>query len=169
MFKVRHIGYIVGGVVLGAALLVSFGGRDTDIPTDTSDIELVYFDGTVGNVADFRGTPVVINFWASWCPACVAELPDFQEVHASLGDRVVFVGLNMQEVDRGSAEALIEQTGVTYLLADDPDGAIFRSLGGIAMPTTVVVDADGVVVRVHAGVLFADDLRALVEEVLVTP
>ncbi|MFO7549548.1 MAG: TlpA disulfide reductase family protein [Acidimicrobiia bacterium] len=168
MIHPRIIGLIVGGVALLTAFLVILDTREADTAPDAPDIELIYFDGSVGHVADFRGTPVVLNFWASWCPACVAELPDFQEVHESLGDRVVFVGLNMQEIDRRSAEALIEQTGVTYLLADDPDGAIYRSLGGIAMPTTVILDAGGAVARVHAGVLFGDDLRALVEEVLAT-
>jgi len=149
--------FVVAGV---AAVGFSVSGSD-DGPTAEGtglDLPLVYRDGTVGNVADFVGRPVVLNFWASWCPACVAEMPDFQRVHAELGDQVVFIGVNMQEVDQVAADALIEQTGVTYLLAEDPDGTIFRSFDGIAMPTSVFISAQGAVVDIHGGAIFTDDL-----------
>lgn len=159
----------VVAVIAVAAVALSAGGTDDD-PTESDeaglDLALAYLDGTAGNVSDFRGRPVVLNFWASWCPACVAELPDFEQVHREQGDGVVFIGMNMQEVDRAAAEALIAESGVTYLLADDPDGAAFRRFGGIAMPTSVFITADGVVADVHGGALFADDLTAKIREEL---
>ncbi|MBA2338594.1 MAG: TlpA family protein disulfide reductase, partial [Acidimicrobiia bacterium] len=103
----------------------------------------------------------VLNFWASWCPPCLAEMPDFEEVHQQLKGEVAFLGLNLQD-DLAAAQRLADQTGVTYPLAADPEGAIFRRFGGIAMPTTVLIDADGEVVEVHAGVIFADDLAELI-------
>ncbi len=128
------------------------------------DLPLTYLDGTTGDLGDFRGRPVVLNFWASWCPACVAELPDFAEVHRELGHEVVFIGINMQEVDRLAAEALIADAGVAYLLADDPDGAIFQQFGGIAMPTSVFITEDGVVAEVYGGAIFADDLTTKIRQ-----
>lgn len=158
-----------GLLVVGVAVLALFERGPGGAASDTAvavDIPLEYFDGSKGNLADFRGRPVVLNFWASWCPACVAELPDFQQVHTELGDQVVFIGVNMQEVDRSAAEALIARTGVTFLLADDPDGAIYRSFEGIAMPTSVFITADGVVADMHSGAIFADDLRAKIRDEL---
>lgn len=161
---------IAAGVLVVALTVLAFLAFGpprpaTDDPSAV-DIPLVYFDGSTGSLSDFRGRPVVLNFWASWCPACVAELPDFQQVHSELGDEVVFIGVNMQEVDRGAAEALAAQSGVTFLLADDPDGAIFRSFNGFGMPTSVFITADGLVADTHSGVIFADDLRAKIRDEL---
>jgi cytochrome c biogenesis protein CcmG, thiol:disulfide interchange protein DsbE len=126
------------------------------------EVGFEYFDGTEGTLADFAGRPLVVNFWASWCPACVAEMPDFEEIHARLGQEVAFLGLNMQETSEADARELVERTGVSYPLGRDPEGAIFTRFGGIAMPTTVFLDERGVVVSTHSGVLFADQLEALV-------
>lgn len=136
--------------------------------TATLDVPFEYFDGRQGNLSDFAGTPLVINFWASWCPACVAEMPDFQSVHARLGEEVAFLGLAMQETNRPAAEDLIERTGVTYSLGLDPDGSIFARFGGFAMPTSVFVDPEGNVVTTHAGALFAEDLEEIIRDELLT-
>lgn len=130
--------------------------------TSSLDVPFQYFDGSEGNLADFAGRPLVVNFWASWCPACVAEMPDFERVHARLGDEVVFLGLAMQESDEAATRDLIEQTGVTYLLGRDPDGSIFSTFGGFAMPTTVFIDEHGNIAGTHPGALFADDLEATI-------
>ena len=121
------------------------------------------FDGTEASVADYAGTPMVVNFFASWCVPCVREMPDFEEVHQALGDEVAFVGINMQDsVTKG--EELVEDTGVTYDIGRDPDGSLLASFGGVAMPTTVLVDADGTIVRVLSGGTTAEELRAAIDE-----
>ena len=130
------------------------------------DVTLEFFDGSSQQLSDLRGRPVVLNFWASWCPACISEMPAFGEVHRRLGDQVEFVGVNMQEVDLAAANELADQTNVDYRLAHDPDGAIYSRFGGIAMPTTVFISAEGVVEQVHAGALFEDDLTAIIESEL---
>jgi len=136
-----------------------------DAGADTDGLTFTYFDGTQGSFEDLRGQPVVINFWASWCPACVAELPDFEHVHGVLGDEVQFVGMNLSETDRSSAEKLLAETGVTYTLAEDPDGTLYASFDGIAMPTSVFIDAEGNIVYTHSGVVFAADLEKKLREV----
>ncbi len=159
-------------VLVTAASLLAFGlttGLTTTEQGDSAEVvdaSFTYFDGTNGNLADFRGKPLVLNFWASWCPACVAELPDFQEVSQRFAGRVEFLGMNMQEVSLEAALGLLEATGVKYRSAHDPDGAIFQMFGGVAMPTTVFIAATGEVVRVNAGTIFADDLVAVIEQEL---
>lgn len=158
---------VLGGAAAVAALLIAAAVEFTDpSPPATEqsalDVPFTYFDGSAGNLADFAGRPLVVNFWASWCPACVAEMPDLEAVHRKLGDQVAFLGLAMQETDRAAARALIDQTGVTYALGQDPDGSIFASFGGIAMPTTVFIDEEGTVVEKHPGALFAEDLEAII-------
>ena len=127
------------------------------------DVHFRYFDGSEGSLADFAGTPTVINFWASWCAPCVVEMPAFEAVHRELHPQVAFLGLNVGD-EPAAARALVERTGVTYPLATDPDSTIFQSFGGIGMPTTVLVDADGIIVTMIGSRLRAQDLRSLIAE-----
>lgn len=121
------------------------------------------FDGAEGSVADYAGTPLVVNFFASWCTPCVVEMPDFEQVHQQLGDDVAFLGINMQDsVTKG--EELVEETGVTYDIGRDPDGSLLAEFGGVAMPTTVLVDAEGTIVRIISGATTARELRAAIDE-----
>lgn len=149
-------------VVAGVAFWPSAEDGTDETAVSSLDVPFRYMDGTEANLADFAGQPLVVNFWASWCPACVAEMSDFAQVHADLEGSVVFLGLNMQETDPAAAEAIVAATGVTYLLGTDPDGAIFNSFGGFAMPTTVFIGPDGTVVNTHAGALFAEDLERII-------
>lgn len=137
-------------------------GSNAEAVSD-SDADFVLYDGSPASLDDYDG-PIVVNFWASWCPACVVELPDFQAVSEQLGDSVTFIGVNVLPDDRAAAEALIAETGVGYQLAEDEGGALYAEFGGIAMPTTVFIGADGEVVNVHSGTLFEDDLRERISE-----
>lgn len=125
----------------------------------------VGFDGSTGSLDGYVGSPVVVNFFASWCVACLAELPGFERVHGDLAGRVQFIGLNVAD-DPAAGQAVIEQAGITYDVARDPEGEVFAALGAIAMPTTVLIDASGRVVKVHGGELSADALAELIEKLL---
>lgn len=133
-----------------------------DVLPDSLTIEM--FDGETARLADFRGQPVVLNFFASWCPPCLAEMPDFEAVHQEVAGEVAFLGAAMQDDSRELALGVVEQTGVTYDLAWDPAGDLFRSFGGFNMPTTVFIDADGRFVERHNGIMTIDQLRAAVED-----
>jgi cytochrome c biogenesis protein CcmG, thiol:disulfide interchange protein DsbE len=115
-------------------------------------VELPGLRGGRVRLADLRGRPAVVNFWASWCPPCVAEMPDFERVHRRLGGRVGFVGINQRDQSQ-AAEELARTTGVTYPLAIDPAGRSFDAFGGLGMPTTVLIATDGTVAEVFAGQL----------------
>ncbi|MCE2531081.1 MAG: TlpA family protein disulfide reductase [Acidimicrobiia bacterium] len=127
------------------------------------DVRFRYFDGSEGSLEDFAGTPTVINFWASWCPPCIIEMPAFEAVHVELAPQVAFLGFNVGDEPRAARE-LATQTGVTYPLAEDPDSGIFQVFGGFGMPTTVLVDAEGMIVHMISSRLKAQDLRALIAE-----
>jgi thiol-disulfide isomerase/thioredoxin len=109
------------------------------------------------DLASFRGTPVVLNFWASTCPPCVREMPALEEVHQAAGGDVAFVGVAVNDrVD--AALELAADTGVTYALVADPSGELFTGAGATLLPTTLVLDADGDVVRRLSGEIDADEL-----------
>ena len=75
--------------------------------------EFERFDGTKGTFADYRGTPLVVNFFASWCTPCVREMPDLQQVHSELGSKVAFLGINNQ--DRAADGQMIRGQGRRHL------------------------------------------------------
>jgi len=114
------------------------------------------------DMADLGG-PAIINFWATWCAFCVEEMPDFEAVHADLGDSVRFIGVDRED-NVAQALQLAADTGVSYELVEDVDGAYFRAVKARGMPTTVFVSADGVIVYRHAGPLTEQALRDLIGE-----
>nr|MDQ3293736.1 TlpA family protein disulfide reductase [Actinomycetota bacterium] len=115
------------------------------------------------DLAGFRGTPLVVNFFASTCVPCVEEMPAIERVFQAGAGRFAVVGVAVNDrVD--DALALVERTGVTWDLATDPDGTFIRAMGGLYLPTTALIDAEGEVVEVRTGTLDADELVDLLDE-----
>ena len=138
---------------------------DTSEGTDLSDLTFDLFDGGTGAIADYEGTPLVVNFFASWCPPCVREMPEFQEVFKSLEGRVAFLGLS-QDSSTQAALDLVERTGVTYDVGWDLDLEVYGATESIAMPTTAFVSSSGELLDTFAGVLDTESLAELIENVL---
>jgi thiol-disulfide isomerase/thioredoxin len=167
--------------IAAAMVLVLFGGDrggdgtastvptikiDPQAPVDPATVTITGFDGKEVVFAQaVKGTPTVVNFFASTCVPCITEMPDLEKVHQQLGDRVQFLGLAVQDRIKESQE-LVERTGVTYRTARDPNGDILGLFNGTALPMTVLLDADGTVKAIHPGELTADELRALIAEKL---
>lgn len=112
---------------------------------------------------DYADRPLVINFFASWCPSCIAEMPDFERVHGLLGDEVAFLGVSQSDARSASID-LARETGVTYDTAIDERGEFFRAIGGQGMPTTIFVRPGGEIADVWVGPLNADALKELVAD-----
>jgi cytochrome c biogenesis protein CcmG, thiol:disulfide interchange protein DsbE len=136
-----------------------------DEPTPLPDVTLEGFtDGAAPvRLADYRGTPLLLNFWASWCAPCVAEMPDFQELHEQAAGAVNVLGVNVQDAP-SNAEAFAESLQITYDLARDPAGELYTRMQSFGMPTTLFVDSEGTVVFRRTGLLDGDQLRALVAD-----
>ena len=120
------------------------------------------------NLADFRGTPMIVNFWATWCAPCVKEMPEFQAAATEFGDKVQFLGINVEDAP-SNAEPYVQRLGIEYPLAIDPRREFYRELGNIGMPTTLLVDAEGIVRYRHTGPLDRAQLKELLRTHLNTP
>jgi thiol-disulfide isomerase/thioredoxin len=108
-------------------------------------------------LAQFAGRPLVLNFFASWCVPCLAEMPDLEEVHQSTKDEVAFLGLAVRD-DAAAAQAIVEETGVTYPTGLDSE-ELLVDFDGFGMPTTVFISAAGEIVDSHVGELSQGELR----------
>lgn len=158
------------------ALVTGLGGNDEggtsevayDPDSGALSFSLEAFDGSLLRSEDLRGTPVVLNGYASWCTLCLREMPDFERVHLAAGSQVAFVGFNPQSNDNDSAQArMVADTGITYPTVRDPEDRLLRHFnptGGL--PVTLFVDQDGVVRKVHRGVLTEQMLRDELRDVL---
>jgi thiol-disulfide isomerase/thioredoxin len=167
----RRVALGVGAAALAAIVaVIAFGGSSAGerVATQASgdpapSVSLAYLDGSQGTLADLTGQPVILNFFADWCPACVAEMPAFEAIHQEYAGDVTFVGLDQSTGDAG-LQALLASTGITYDIAFDRQGEIFAAFGGFGMPTSVFLYADGTVARVHTGAMFEEDLRATIDQ-----
>ena len=135
-----------------AVSVESLPGTTTALPTTDAE----GFDALLGRL---RGTPVVVNVWASWCEPCKVETPRLVEAHATYGRRVQFLGVDIQD-SRSAAEEFIVEWAVPYPSVFDPTGAIRDELGIIGQPGTVFIDAAGVVNATVSGEISEPDLAA---------
>jgi cytochrome c biogenesis protein CcmG/thiol:disulfide interchange protein DsbE len=114
------------------------------------------------SLEEYRGRPVVLNFWASWCVPCRKEMPALQEVSEEVQGRIAFVGVNHQD-SRGEAVAFLDDTGVRFAAGYDPEGATATAYGLYGMPTTIFISPDGRILERHRGEISESELRRKIE------
>ena len=113
--------------------------------------------------------PVIFNYWTTWCPYCLEEMPDFEEVYKEYKDRVTFM---MIDVNGGGndtipeAKAYIEKMEYTFPVYFDTDLSATYAYGVSSFPTTGIIDTDGNLYYCQAGMLSKDRLITMIEDIL---
>jgi len=118
--------------------------------------------GNEVRLSDFFGKPIVLNFWTTWCPACVTEMPHFEWLHDELGDEIHILKVNLPDDNRGETRERVEQfiTDNSYtfpIYFDTGEGAMVYGVRGI--PVTFFIDADGYAAAMAQGPVDEDSLR----------
>lgn len=139
----------------------------TDTPPPAPDFALPTLDGEVFRLSDHRGRVVVLNFWATWCPPCRQEIPDFIALQEHYGDdEVVFVGISLDDASRDRVEDFVEEMGVIYPIAID-DGTASSAYGPIAsLPTTFLLGRDGTVQGYAPGMVTREMIEPAIETLI---
>ena len=159
---------------------IAAAAQQTEVPetlpaeTEAKGIEAPDFtvydlEGNAHKLSDFRGKPVLLNFWASWCGPCQMEMPDFQKFYESHGDKVHFVIANLtdgQQETVESASAFIAEKGYTFPVYYDTDIDAAMKYGVNAVPVSYFIDAEGYFVAWAQGALSADMLQQGMDLVL---
>ena len=133
------------------------------------DFAVYDLEGNAVRLSEFRGTPVVLNFWASWCGPCKLEMPDFDEKAKELEGKVQFLMVNLTDGSQETVEtasAFIAQQGYTFPVFYDTDQAAAYAYGVYSIPTTYFIDAEGYGVAYASGAISGDVLQQGIDMIL---
>lgn len=112
-------------------------------PAEPPSIDLLRSDGSPFALRQLRGKVVLVNFWATWCEPCLAEMPSLQRLRTLLGtERFEVLGVNYQE-GPARIEAFVKKSGVTFPIVRDTDGAVARAWNARVFPSSFIVDSTG--------------------------
>ncbi len=123
-------------------------------------------DGKAVKLTDYFGKPIVLNFWASWCGPCKAEMPDFDEKYKKYKDDVVFLMVNMTDGYRetvDSAQSFVESQGFSFNVLFDKDIDAGNTYQVYSFPTTYFIDKDGNLVTRAVGMMSAESLQRAID------
>lgn len=135
------------------------------LPTDAADLPSFDLSSYQQLLTQLRGTPVLVNVWASWCGPCKEEAPRLAQAAKTYGDRVQFIGIDILDA-RDSARQFMEQYGWAYPSLYDATGAIRDGLGFIGQPVTIFYDGNGTQVAHWSGALPEDELTKRLDQLV---
>ena len=174
MRAVSYLRYCVLGCIAGIAFVCltavpAFGQQPTirfvRNPDPAPAFQLTGLDGKAVSLADYHGKVVLLNFWATWCGPCRAEVPDLVELQKRYKDQLQIIGLAVDDDDEDAIKKFAAESGINYPIAIASDEVRLQYGGIPALPTCFVVNADGRVVQKHEGlrdpVLYEVEIRSL--------
>ena len=136
---------------------------------DATDFEVYTFDEKSVRLSDFRGRGAVVNFWATWCPPCKAELPHFEKMYEKYGNDIEFMMVNLTDGHRETvdgAKGFIDANGYTFPVYYDTGMSASYAYRISSVPLTIFVDSNGKIIKRYVGMLTESVLERYIDEIL---
>ena len=180
----RRLMPLLGGILLGMGIgiVIFFGflqedtkyeGRDLNqeskpflvpsLDAPAPKFELDNLDGKSNQLEDFRGKPILLNFWATWCAPCRLEMPIIQRSYLNNAGELAVIAINNAE-DPEDVQAFIDELDLTFEVLLDPEEEAQRLYQVRGYPTTFFIDRDGVIRAQHIGLMTEDQLDDFLQE-----
>lgn len=140
----------------------------TEVGDKAADFTLTTLDGEKVSLSDYEGKPVFLNFWATWCPPCKEEMPDIQSFADAHGEEVTVLSVNFTkfEPDKEAIPTFVEENELRFPILMDREGNVGENLYKvISMPTSFMVDGEGVIREKRVGPLTLDEMEKWLDKV----
>ncbi|MBU9673577.1 redoxin domain-containing protein [Planococcus sp. CP5-4] len=155
---------------------MALGSTVDFLPTDEGlakgelapDFELTTLKGEKMRLSDYRGKAVILNFWATWCPPCRAEMPHMQTFYENQQDKdVEVVAVNLTTEDRGMTEIenFVEEFGLSFSIPMDVDGDVGALYQAFSIPTSYIIDREGRILHKIVGPMDEEMMNVFIEEI----
>ena len=142
--------FLSSALILGFLLLAACqSNRPPKIGEEAPGFTLREPERTV-DLVQFRGKPLLLNFWASWCPPCVEEMPSLVQLQKKMGDKVVILAIN-EDSDDAAYKQFVRDHNVDLFTVRDPKQTVSTKYGTFKYPETYVIDKDGIIRRKFIG------------------
>lgn len=175
---------LIGGLAFGLVMAVltvlwaggsprgSGAGPVTPIPDKVSvgqpapEFTALTSDGKSLQLSDYRGSPIAVNFWATWCAPCKVEMPELQSAQVRYSkEKFIVLGVNAGDTAE-QVQTYMRDLKLTFISVLDPDSTIIDLFGIRAFPTTIWIDRDGIVRAKHIGELTRETIDRYVADLL---
>lgn len=140
--------------------------QSTTVQSVAADLQLKTLDGTTVSLKDlYQDKPVYLNFWASWCPPCVKEMPHIQSLQDKYGDKINVVAVTVDE-NSADAAAFVKKAGLTMPIYTGDLKAMASAYGLSAIPVSIIIDKDGNILDQTVGGMDEAGLEAFIAPIL---
>ncbi|WP_349305588.1 TlpA disulfide reductase family protein [Bacillus sp. FJAT-49736] len=127
---------------------LSSNSKSVQEGAEAPDFVLSTLDGKTAKLSDYRGQKIILNFWASWCPPCKAEMPYMQKFYEkNKSKNITIVSVNLTSMDRGTSlvQSFISKNNITFPVLLDKNGDIGKTYQAVAIPTSYIIDQNGII------------------------
>lgn len=159
-------------LVVGVICLLNSGGSDIEeggASLSVPDFTVYDPEGKTVKLSDFAGKPIVLNFWATWCYYCVAEMPEFEKMYDKYGDDVVFLMVNATDNVEETVESATDfynERGYSFPIYFDKSNDACLAYNVSSLPMTVFITRDGEISYKQTGMISGEALEMRIENIL---
>ena len=172
----RHRNYLSISILILGLIWIAINAQGQILPNSNPaprrgflapDFTIHPLNGEEVHLSDYRGQPILLNFWASWCPPCRAEMPAFQKIYTEYAAQgFIVLGVNSQE-SQSTAASFAQSYKLTFPILVDDNGVVTHQYRVDSLPTTLFIDRDGYISEVmYGGPISEAVLRIQIEKII---